>query len=356
MAASLERAKQHDIAGALAALDRVPPDERDDTFYLLEAALLLSVGRVDEALKIINQAIARNERAGLAYALRAVIEVVKNEKAKALGRCKTRRRARAESCGAQNSLVLCATGEFRPEGRSRHLIGGDHAPAGKRLPGRGSASFGSCSGTASERAKPLRREFALRQISSGVHLVFGFAALTEFRTKMAREAFERAIELDSADPLARFGLGLAIIRDGALAEGRRYLEMAVGLDFTNSLLRSYLGKAYFEEKRDPLDARQFALAKQLDPLDPTPYLYDAIRLQSINRPVDAMLSMEKSIELNDNRAVYRSSQLLDSDRATRQANLAQIYDGSRIRAIGPEPGLRFPAARSRQQLSSSLSV
>ena len=44
----------------------------------------MSVGRVDEALKIINQAIARNERAGLAYALRAVIEVVKNEKVKAL--------------------------------------------------------------------------------------------------------------------------------------------------------------------------------------------------------------------------------------------------------------------------------
>ena len=156
---------------------------------------------------------------------------------------------------------------------------------------------------------------------------------------MAREAFERAIELDSADPLARFGLGLAIIRDGALAEGRRYLEMAVGLDSTNSLLRSYLGKAYFEEKRDPLDARQFALAKQLDPLDPTPYLYDAIRLQSMNRPVEAMLNMEKSIELNDNRAVYRSRQLLDSDRATRGANLAQIYDTLGFDAAGSKPGL-----------------
>jgi len=71
-----------------------------------------------------------------------------------------------------------------------------------------------------------------------VHLVFGFTALTEFRTKIAREEFEQAIDLDSADPLARFGLGLAIIRDGALAEGRRYLEMAVGFDSSNSLLRS----------------------------------------------------------------------------------------------------------------------
>ena len=132
LAASLERAKQHDIAGALAALDRVPPDERDDTFYLLQAALLLSVGRVDEALKIINQAIARNERAGLAYALRAVIEVVKNEKAQGACGRKTRRRARAESCGSQNSSVLRTTGEFRSEGRPRHPVGGDPTPAAKR--------------------------------------------------------------------------------------------------------------------------------------------------------------------------------------------------------------------------------
>jgi hypothetical protein len=114
--------------------------------------------------------------------------------------------------------------------------------------------------------------------------------------------------------------------------------MAVGLDSTNSLLRSYLGKAYFEEKRDPLDARQFAIAKALDPLDPTPYLYDAIRLQSINQPVDAMLNMEKSIELNDNRAIYRSRQLLDSDRATRGANLAQIYDDLGFRQLAVNQG------------------
>jgi hypothetical protein len=37
-----------------------------------------------------------------------------------------------------------------------------------------------------------------------------------------------------------------------------------------------------------------------------------------------MLSMEKSIDLNDNRSVYRSRELLDSDRATRGADLAQI--------------------------------
>src|SRR5262245_30882100 len=41
LTAALERSKRHDIASALAALNRVPPDERDASFYLLEAAFLL---------------------------------------------------------------------------------------------------------------------------------------------------------------------------------------------------------------------------------------------------------------------------------------------------------------------------
>ena len=215
LAASLERAKQHDIAGALAALNRVPADERDGTFYLLEAALLLSVGRVDEALKIINQAIARNDRAGLAYALRAVIEVVKNEKVKALGRRKARRRARAESCGNQDCPILCATGEFRSEGRPRHAcwrrpqLQPQNALAWARL-----GELWLMFGYRKRAREAAETGVRLAPDLERVHLVFGFAALTEFRTKMAREAFERAIELDSADPLARFGLGLAIIRDG----------------------------------------------------------------------------------------------------------------------------------------------
>ena len=91
--------------------------------------------------------------------------------------------------------------------------------------------------------------------------MLGFAALAEIRTKPARAAFERAIALDSSDPLPRLGLGLAMIRDGALAEGRAELEAAVALDSNNAILRTYLGKAYFEEKRDPLDGEQFRIAR-----------------------------------------------------------------------------------------------
>jgi tetratricopeptide (TPR) repeat protein len=325
-AASLKRAAQHDVAGAFAALAAVPSGERDAAFHIYEAALLLSVGRVDEARKIIDRAIAQNLGAGLAYALRAVIEVVQNEKAAALADAQRGVELESDATAPRIALSYAQQANFDLKGARDTLLEAtarqpENALAWARL-GELWLMFGYRDRAREAAEKGVRLAPDLER----VHLVFGFTALTEFRTRMAREAFQRAIELDSADPLARFGLGLAIIRDGALAEGRRYLEMAVGLDSSNSLLRSYLGKAYFEEKRDPLDAKQFDIAKQLDPLDPTPYLYDAIRLQSVNQPVEAMLNMEKSIELNDNRAVYRSRELLDSDRATRGANLAQIYD------------------------------
>jgi opacity protein-like surface antigen len=74
-----------------------------------------------------------------------------------------------------------------------------------------------------------------------------------------------------------------------------------------------------------LDEREYAVAKTLDPKDPTPWFYDAIAKQTTNRPVEALHDLEKAIELNQDRAVYRSRLLLDSDLAARNASLGRIY-------------------------------
>ena len=155
--------------------------------------------------------------------------------------------------------------------------------------------------------------------------MLGFAYLTQVKTKQAKDAFEKAIALDQADPLPRLGLGLAKIREGNLDEGGRDIEIAASLDPNNSLVRSYLGKTYYEEKRTALDEREYAVAKELDPKDPTPWFYDAIAKQTTNRPVEALHDLQKAIELNDNRAVYRSRLLLDADLAARSASLGRIY-------------------------------
>ena len=128
--------------------------------------------------------------------------------------------------------------------------------------------------------RDARKAAQLAPDLSRTQTVLGFAYLTEVDTDAARAAFEKAITLDQADPLPRLGRGLADIRDGHVDEGSRQLEIAASLDPNNSHVHSYLGKAYYEEKRTGLDERQFGVAKELDPHDPTPWFYDAIAKQT----------------------------------------------------------------------------
>ncbi len=161
------------------------------------------------------------------------------------------------------------------------------------------------------------------------HQMLGFAQLASQRPDDAEPAFERAVELDDQDPYARLGLGLAKIRRGRVADGRADLEIAVALDPRDAFLRGYLGRAYFDEggsRRMALAGDQLAMAKALDPLDPTPWLHEGVRLQWLNRPMEALAEFRESIERNDHRAVYRASQLLDRDLAERLVQRGQTYE------------------------------
>ena len=191
---------------------------------------------------------------------------------------------------------------------------------------------------AAEKAAELNPNIARTQT------VLGFANLTRINIPEAIQAFNKAIELDQATPLPRLGLGLARIRKGELEAGREDIAIAVSLDPLNSLFRSYLGKAYYEEKRDQLAAPQYDLAKMLDPFDPTPWFYDALRKQAQNQPVEALQDLQQSIELNNNRAVYRSQLLLDEDDASRSTSLARVYEDLGFEQIALVEGAKSVAS------------
>ncbi|MEW8659382.1 MAG: FecR domain-containing protein [Candidatus Thiodiazotropha endolucinida] len=173
------------------------------------------------------------------------------------------------------------------------------------------------------------------------YTVFGFSSLRDVKLDDAKQAFEKAITLDSSTPLPRLGLGLLKLRQGDSHSGREEIETAVLLDPYNALLRSYMGKAYYEEKRNGLAYQQFAMAKELDPKDPTAWFYNSIILQSDNRPVEALQAQLYAIELNDNRGVYRSRLLLDKDEAARSVALGRIYND-----LGLEQQARYLATDS----------
>lgn len=314
-----------DLQNAFDSIENVPEDIRDPRFFAYRASLLLAVGRVDEAGADIERALSLDPKYSDAFALRTIIAIVQNEKEKALDVAEKAVEAAPDSATAQIALSYAQQAGFDLEGARTSLekavqLEPENALAWARL-----AEIQSSFGDLDKALEAARKAVALEPNLSKTQTVLGFAFLTQVKTEQAKNAFEKAIVLDQADPLPRLGLGLAKIREGDLHGGDREIEIAASLDPNNSLVRSYLGKTYFEEKRTKLDEREYAAAKELDPQDPTPWFYDAIAKQTTNRPVEALRNLQKAIELNDNRAVYRSRLLLDSDLAARSASLARIY-------------------------------
>jgi tetratricopeptide (TPR) repeat protein len=329
---SVEAYRKGNLAGAFARLEEVPEHLREVRFYTYRASLRLYVGRVEEAQADIAEALRLDPRHGAALALRAIIALVQNDpdQAQRLAEEAVVRDPRAatphialsytEQAGFELTRALQAVQEavrLEPQ----------NALAWARL-----AELWLAMGDLDRALEAATEAAQLHPELSRTQTVLGYAYLIQFRARQAQETFERAIALDQADPLPRLGLGLAKIRQGKLAKGRQEIEIAAILDPTNSIVRSYSGKAYYEEKREALAESQLALAKELDPRDPTPWFYDAIRKQTENRPVEALHDLQRSITLNDYRAVYRSRLLLEEDLAARSASLSRIY-----RDLGFEP-------------------
>jgi tetratricopeptide (TPR) repeat protein len=322
---SMELYLQGDIQKAFDAIAQVPDTVREPRFLTYRASLLLAVGQVEEANADIARALHLNPNDSDALSLQTIIAVVQNEKDKAIEVAQKAVEADANSATAQIALSYAQQARFNLDGARASLEQAVQLDPANALAWARLAELHASFGDLGKALKAAQEAVVLEPNLARTQTVLGFAHLTRVETEKAKAAFERAIMLDQADPLPRLGMGLAIIRDGNVTVGGRELEIAASLDPNNSLIRSYLGKAYYEEKRGALDEREFDMAKQLDPKDPTPWFYSAIAKQTTNRPVDALQDMQKAIELNDNRAVYRSKLLLDSDLAARSASQARIY-------------------------------
>ncbi len=321
---STEAFLKGDLTRALDSLESVEARE-DPRFFTYRASLLLATGSVEAAGNNLDQALKLAPNDGDALALQTIMAVVGNQTDKALETAKRAVAAAPKSATAQIAQSYARQAKFDLDGARESLetavkLEPDDALAWARL-----AEIRSSLGHRSEALQAAQKAVALAPNLSRTQTVLGYSYLTQVKTREASEAFQKAIGFDEADPLPRLGLGLARIREGDLAEGTRELEVAVSLDPGQSLVRSYLGKAYFEGKRTGLDEREYDLAKEADPKDPTSRLYDAITKQTTNRPVEALRDVQEAIELNDNRAVYRSRLLLDQDLAARSAGLGRVY-------------------------------
>ena len=291
---------------------------------LYRAGVLLGVGRVDEARAGLGEVAADNPSR---RAIERMIAAVKfnEKKARDPKSFVTSGEAMAESYYLQSRSDLNGA---REAARIATRITPKNGYAWTRL-----AELEFSFSRTKEATAALERAMRLTPKNAQAHALKGFVLSADNLIDEARQSFEEAVRLDGALGNGWLGLGLTKIKRGDLEGGRGDLQTAATVEPTVSGFHSYLGKAFSMEDK-PVDARKdLDLAKKLDPKDPTPLLYSALELQQRNRTNQAITDLEKSIELNDNRRVFRSKQLLDQDKAVRSANLAKIYQNAGMRNV-----------------------
>ena len=166
------------------------------------------------------------------------------------------------------------------------------------------------------------------QIAPRDPAVLSLAGFTRLAFRDYRGAFSLLNRAVKADP--RFGephLGLAIysFRYREFRQGLEEMLTATLLDPRVSSYQTELGKALFQTRAFDRALEVYDYAKTLDPKDPTPYFYKGIALSDLNRAGEAVQEINKSIELNDNVAMFRSRSLLDNDLAVRNYSLAKSF-------------------------------
>jgi Tfp pilus assembly protein PilF len=339
LADSLSAYRSGDLPGALAKYPEARSQELSEAERVYHAALLLSVGQVEQTESILAKLPSAinhqpSSNSVLAAALRQLIAAVKREE----------RGAWSVERAALSTELLA--GSYYEQSRAT----GDESlrsalylaqEAARKSPSFGFAwarvaelefSFGN-TGRAQE---ALDKALALSPRNAQALALKGFLLAAQNHTREALGWFDRAIACDSGLANAWLGRGLCKIRlnftlpipNSAFRIPRSALDdllIAAALEPQRALLRDYLGKAYADAGDDSRATHELALALKLDPKDPTGWLYSALLKQQQNRINQAIGDLETSQELNDNRSLFRSRLLLDEDRAVRSANLASIY-------------------------------
>jgi Tfp pilus assembly protein PilF len=316
------------IDGPLPSADQEPlASQRDDaTFYAERAAARLATARIAAAEADIATALRIAPRNATALSLSALLALARADRDAARQLITQALMAEPSSVVARVMMSHLEQSSAALDGAQRVLrealaIAPDNAIVLTRL-----AEVALAAGDTRTAIASATRAQTLRPAQSAPLVVLGFANLRAFDTSGALRAFQTAIDLEPEAPLPRLGSALALIQSGDLEKGRRQLEFAVALDPANPLTRSYMAKIYEAENRGDLTASQLALAKNFDPVDPTPWLYSSLHKLWTNRPVEALHDLRAAMQKNGDRPVFRSWLSLDEDIATRSVGIGRIHN------------------------------
>ncbi len=313
LAASLAACRAGDLLEARRLLV-VPQEPASPAVRVYLAALKLAFGQVAEATRLLEGAPAGD---GATAGLRRLIAAVTGVEGTAVPPPATSTEWLAVSYERQARADL--DGALAAAERATAMAPGFGLGWARRAELHFSFGHWSAARAALARARELAPENAQAAAWAG------FVELERNRPRAARARFDEAIARDGALGDAWLGRGLAEAAQGETGAARRDLQTAAALEPQRALYRSYLGKAWAQAGFDGLADKELRLAKQLDPADPTAWLYSGLHRFQSRELNPAVRDLEHSVALNDQRGVFRSRLRLDQDRAIRSADLAAVY-------------------------------
>ncbi len=346
LASSLEAYRDGDVPGALALYppSREPVSSAERVY---RAALVLAAGQVSTARGWIDSlspgrpADAASEAEAAAAALRTLMAAIVGAPDASESRPDSSSGFLAESYRLQARLDLKgALAAARSAAEAAPRFGFAWVRVAE-------LEFGF--GRADRALHALQRARELSPRHAPAAALEGFALAARGQTMAAEVSFERALTLDSAFAEGWLGRGLCRIRRGATEVGREDLLVAAAVEPTRAVLRSYLGKAFTLTGDSRHAQLELERAVNLDPRDPTAWLYRALLKHEENRVGEAIRDLEQSRDLNGRRALFRSRLMLDQDLAVRGANLAALYRDAGM----PEVARRRAAAAVQEDYANS---
>ena len=183
--------RQGDLPSAFASIAAAPKDIRDPRFFTYRAALLLTVGRVEEARVDIESALTLDPRNSHAVALQSIIAVVQNRKDEALQLATEAVELDPTSSAARVALSYAQQARFDLQGALASLreavrLSPDDALAWARL-----AELWLSVGNLKKALDAARRAVALNPQVARTQTVLGFAFLTQIKIRDAKNAFDQ---------------------------------------------------------------------------------------------------------------------------------------------------------------------
>ncbi len=285
----------------------------------------LMVGKVDEARARLESVPAQSPVAALAQSLLAQIHLVQNRKDAALKAAEAALCRAPQSPAALLSFAQVKMAFFDMRTATQHLEKAIQTDPSFVTAYVYLAKIWLSSEYLGRARKTIDQALALAPKDPQVLSLAGFVRLAYRDYNGALPLWERALKIDPSFGEPHLGLGIYRFRYRESSRGLEEMLTATLLDPRVAAYQTELGKALYQTRAFDRALEVYDYAKTLDPKDPTPYFYKGIALSDLNRPGEAVQEINKSIELNDNVAMFRSRSLLDQDRAVRNTSLARSY-------------------------------